>query len=249
MARNSKPNKIIEAARHLDDEDEALLNEVDDEGDLDGADAQEYDPADLDVDTMLEVMEHLTPQQRAAIDATRKRGQAPHKAKAPVHQSRVKQEGRAPTARDRGTQWKPADTLAAPPRRPGMEQRWIRIRLGEKDDPRNFQKKFREGWKPVLLKNVPVDFEPPTMAFGRFGDVIAVSDLVLCERPEEIGLSRKRFFAQKHARQLAAADRRHVDRVQRDGHRIAGGARADMKATVGRGSRNRQAPVQEDSGE
>lgn len=249
MARNIKTNKIIEAARHLEDEDEALLNESDDEGDLDGADAQEYDPADLDVDTMLEVVEQMTPRQREALNATRKRGQAPHKAAAPVHQSRAKQEARVPTGRDRGTPWKPADTLAAPPPRAGYEQRWIRIRLGEKDDPRNFQKKFREGWKPVSLKNVPVDFEPPTMAFGRFGDVIAVSDLVLCERPQEIGLSRKAFFARKHARQLAAADRRHVDRVQRDGHRIAGGAKADLKTTVGRGSRNRQAPVQEDSAE
>lgn len=246
MARNTKPNKIIEAARHLDDEDEALLNEADDEGDLDGSDAREYDPADLDVDSMLEMVEQMTPQQRAAMNASRKRGTAPHKAAAPVHQSRARQEARTPQRRDRGTQWTPADTLAAPPPRAGMEQRWIRIRLGEKDDPRNFQKKFREGWKPVKLSEVTADFEPPTSEFGRFGTVIAVSDLVLCERPEEIGLSRKRYFAKRHERQLAAADRRHVDRVQRDGHRIAGGAKADMKTTVGRGSRNRQAPVQDD---
>jgi hypothetical protein len=235
-------NKIIEAASRMSDEDEALLNEDLDQEDDEG---QFYDPNDVDVDTMVEAVNSLPDKQREAINATRKRGRAPH-SQAPVHAGRAKQERREPTRRTRPVAWQPADTLQAPPPRPGMEQRWIRIRLGEKDDPRNFQKKFREGWKPVKLSDVPEDFEPPTMAFGRWGDVIAVSDLILCERPLEIGLARKRYFAQRLQRQLASADRRHVNRVQRDGHRIAGGARADMKPTVGRGSRTRQAPVQED---
>jgi hypothetical protein len=241
-------NPIIAAGDRLEDEDEALLNEVDAEDDLDSDEGNDYDPNDVSVDDMLDVVERMPEQQRAQVEASRKRGGAPHQQK-PVHAGRVKQETRTPRQRDRLVEWRPADTLFAPPPRPGMEQRWIRIRLGEKDDPRNFQKKFREGWKPVKLSDTTADLEPPTMAFGRFGEVIAVSDLVLCERPVEIGLSRKRFFHKKHQRQLAAADRRHVDRVQRDGHRIAGGAKADMKPTVGRGSRNRQAPVQDDNAE
>jgi hypothetical protein len=234
MARNTKTtNKIIEAARHLEDEDEALLDEVGEEyGEDEG---QDFDPADVDVDTMLEAVNNLPERQRAQLDATRKRGQAPRREAAPVHAGRARQEKREPVRRDRQVEWRPSDSLSAPPPRPGMENRWIRIRLGEKDDPRNFQKKFREGWKPISLSAVPEDFNPPSAAYGKFGDVVAVSDLVLCERPLEIGLSRKRYFAKRLQRQLDSADRRHVDRVQRDGHRIAGGARAAKNATVGGG--------------
>lgn len=242
MRPTNRRNPIIEAGARLDAEDEALLDEVDaeDEGQL-------YDPNDVDVDTMLEAVNNLDERQRRALDATRKAGRAPARTQAQAHTGRAKQERRVPTGRDRPLEWRPSDTLFAPEPRPGMENRWIRVRLGEKDDPRNFEKKFREGWKPVSLDSVPSDLMPPTMNYGRFGAVVAVSDLVLCERPVEIGLSRKRYFAQRLARQLASADRRHVNKVQREDHVIRGGARADMKPSVGRGVRNRQAPVQDDN--
>lgn len=242
MNRTTHKNRIIEAGNRLDADDEALLDEVDAEDD----EGRDYDPADVDVDTMLEAVNKLPDEARARIDATRKRGKAAHR-HSTNHQGRSRQERREPAGRDRSTQWSPADTLFAPPPRAGMEQRWIRIRLGEKDDPRNFEKKFREGWKPVNLDDVSEDLQPPTMSFGRFGTVVAVSDLVLCERPVGIGLARKKYFQQRLQRQLLSADRRHVNKVERGDHKIAGGARADMKPTVGRGVRNRSAPVQDDN--
>lgn len=235
-----KVNPIVEAGRQLDAEDEALLDaEIaeDDEGEL-------YDPNDVSVDDMLEAVNGLDEKSRARLDATRKRGTSPHKT-ATGHQNRARQESREPAGRDRVGEWRPADTLFAPPPRPGFEQRWIRVRLGEKDDPRNFQRKFREGWTPVKLSDTSVDLSPPTAEFGKYGEVIAVSDLVLCERRAEIGISRKRWFRQRLERQLNSADRRHVDRVQRGDHAIRGGARVE-KPSVGRGSRNRT-PVQDDA--
>lgn len=236
-----KLNPIIAAGNQLlDAEDEALLDaEIAEDDDV----GPDYDPRDVDVDTMLEAVNNLGPKARAQLDATRKRGTSTHKA-AQVHAGRARQEQREPVSRDRIGEWKPADTLFAPPARGGMEQRWIRIRLGEKDDQRNFQKKFREGWKPVKLSDTTQELEPPTISFGRFGDVIAVSDLVLCERPMEIGLSRKRYFRKRLERQLRSADRRHVNKVEREDHLIRGGARME-KPTVGRGTRSR-APVQDD---
>lgn len=247
MAPKRKENPILAAARHLSDEDNALLDEVDaeDESDED-IEAREYDTDDLSVDDMAEVMDRLPTAAKAKVNATRQRGQSPHRAAPPVHQTRAKQQTKEPTGRDRVGTWMPADTLYAPPPKAGYEQRWIRIRLGEKDDPRNFGKKFREGWKPVKLEDVQDDIEPPTEQFGRFGSVVAVSDLVLCERPVEIGVARKKYFRKRLERQLMSADRRHVNKVQRDDHVIHGGARTDMKPSVGRGSRNRQAPVQDD---
>ena len=242
--RPAKTNKIIEAGNRLTDEDHALLDEDMDDSD-ENSEAREYDQDDVSVDEMFDVIEKLPAAAKARIDATRKKGTATHRA-TPAHTTRAKQESREPTHRARIGEWNPADTLYAPPSRPGMEQRWIRIRLGEKDDPRNFQKKFREGWKPVKISNVPEDLEPPTSKFGAFGEVVAVSDLVLCERPIEIGINRKRFFAKRLQRQLLSADRRHVNKVQRDDHVIVGGAKSDMKPSVGRGTRNRSAPVQGD---
>ncbi len=245
MRPQKKLNPIIEAGNRLTDEDHALLDEDLTDSD-ENEEAREYDTDDVAVEDMIEAVERLAPAAKARIDATRKKGTAPYK-NAPAHTTRARQESREPVARARVGDWNPADTLYAPPPRPGMEQRWIRIRLGEKDDPRNFQKKFREGWKPVKLSDVPEDIQPPTSQFGRFGEVVAVSDLVLCERPVEIGIARKRYFAKRLQRQLLSADRRHVNRVQRDDHVIVGGAKSDMKATVGRGTRNRaQTPVQDD---
>jgi hypothetical protein len=235
-----KKNPIIAAADQMDDNDEALFDSENDE-------AGDYDPRDVSVDDMLDAVGDLSPQARQKLDATRKRGTAPHR-QGPTHVGRARQEQREPRSRDRSVEWKPADMLDAPPPKPGMEQRWIRIRLGEKDDQRNFQKKFREGWHPIKRSDVPADMEPPTIAFGRFGDVVAVSDLVLCERPLEIGISRKRYFRQRLDRQLKSADRRHVNKVERDDHPIRGGAKADIKPSIGRGTRSRQAPVQDDAG-
>lgn len=244
MRPQKKVNPIIEAGNRLTDEDHALLDEDMDDSDEDG-EAREYDAEDVSVEEMLDAVEKLPAAAKARIDATRKRGTSLHKT-APAHTTRAQQETREPRARARVGEWNPADTLYAPPCRPGFEQRWIRIRLGEKDDPRNFQKKFREGWKPVRLTDVTAEFEPPTSEFGRFGEVIAVSDLVLCERPVEIGIQRKRYFAKRLQRQLMSADRRHVNKVQRDDHVIVGGAKSDMRPSVGRGTRNRAAPVQSD---
>lgn len=218
MAR--KKNPIIEAGARLDDEDQAFLDQED-------SDAN-FDTESVDVETLTQAIQDLEPAERARIDQTRRRGQSPHKGH-DVHAGRARQAAREET-RTREVTWAPADTLYAPPPRAGMEQRWIRVAIGETDDPRNFHRKFREGWQPVKLSDVSEEYMPPSMNYGRFGTVVAVSDLVLCERPIEIGLARRKWFRDKLRRQLASADRRHVDRVQAEGHKIVGGARTDHKA-------------------
>lgn len=243
MARHTRPtNRIIEAA----DREEELLDQFPE--DFDGED-EDYSNEEVDVDTLTAAVNEMSERQRSAVDATRKRGKAPH-TQAPAHPGRARQEAtsRSTADRARDLDWNPSSDLSAPPPKPDMEQRWIRVRLGEKDDQQNFQRKFRNHWQPVRLQDVPEDFYPPTADFGRFGTVVCIGDLVLCERPAEVGMKRKKYFAQKLARQIASADRRHVDRVQRADHVISGGARQDMKPSVGRGIRNRT-PVQDDAGE
>lgn len=142
---------------------------------------------------------------------------------------------RAPVV-ERAEEWAPANSLEAPPPRAGMEQRWIRFQNGDKPDPRNWSRKVREGWKPRPVSTVPEGFAPPTMRHGTAGEVIGVEDLILCERSERIGASRKRHFENKTIRQAAAVRRQHVDKVQKNGHEIAVTDKRH-EPTVGRGTR------------
>jgi len=228
-------NKIVDAAEREElYEQESLEQEVDGE---EGHYALE-ELTDEDVTSQIQRLDQTS---RARVEASRKRGRAPRQGHS-VHETPAKKDARARSpVRERPVTWTPSDALYAPPPNPGMEQRWIRVRLGEKDDPSNIAKKLsaREGWKPRSLEDLTEDYNVPTMSFGRLGTVIGVSDLILCERDERIGMARRRYFQSKLARQMASADKRHIRQVEQEGHEIEGGAREDMPVTVGRGTRRR----------
>lgn len=90
--------------------------------------------------------------------------------------------------------WKPAESLDAPPAPPGCVLRWIRAKLGDRDDPKNLNKKFRTGWKPFLATDAPEDYTPPETYASPMGTVIAVGDLILCYMPRKLFEARKRYF-------------------------------------------------------
>lgn len=234
-----RPNRIEEAyERELDAEESIQDTELDEEPDF-----QHEEFTDEDVNEALQRTDATT---RATVEASRRRGRAPHTQHGGHESSeRAAQRAREP-AREQFV-WTPSDALQAPPPRPGFEQRWIRIRLGEKDDPQNIARKLsaREGWTPVRLDHVAGDYNVPSFTYGRLGTVIGVSDLILCERRLEIGMARRKYFRDKLARQMASADKRHIKAVEQDDHPIMGGAKEDMAPTVGRGTRRRPA-AQED---
>ena len=105
-------------------------------------------------------------------------------------------------------EWKPANTLDAPPPRPGMAQRWIRFMVGADADPKNWSRATREGWKPRAVDNIPEGFNPPTMNHANFGTVVQVGDVILCEMDERLYKSRKKFFREKGLRQREAMEKR-----------------------------------------
>lgn len=148
------------------------------------------------------------------------------------------QEAARDPIRERDIQWQPASSLEAPPPLPGMEQRWIRFQNGDKNDPRNWSRKMREGWVPRKLDTVPAGFVAATIKHA-MGEVIGNEDLILCERKLEIGAARRRHFDLKTLRQQAAVRRQHVDKVERNGHGIDVEEKRS-KPTVGRGTRRPQ---------
>lgn len=118
---------------------------------------------------------------------------------------------------DKDDEWRPANTLQAPPRRPGMVQRWIRYALSNENDPRNWTRAMREGWTPRPVESVPDGFDAPTMKHGSAGTVIAVGDLILCEMRVERFKSRRVYFRNKLARQLQAIERKPLAAAERLG--------------------------------
>jgi hypothetical protein len=246
MAR--KRNAIVEAFNRLDDDEDEnqissdeLEQEEDEDADEFLDDADDDNLSDEDVE---EEISRMDEDRRGAVERSKRKGKLPTRGRRQGRETVAKRaaKARAP-AREREVTWAPANTLDAPPPRPGMEQRWIRFQLGDKNDPRNWSRKTRERWSPRRLETVTEDFTPPTLTHGQLGDVIGVGDLILCERPREIGLARKRYFREKTTRQMAAAERRHADKVQRRGNPIKVISKRDISRGIGR---RRRASVQSD---
>lgn len=241
-------NAIIDSYNDLEDENEFEELSQDESEETEDEQADEFledaDMNELTDEEALDEVEEFDDAQRQEVERSRTRGKASTRGQRPARETAAKKAARARAPeREREVSWQPANTLDAPPPLPGMEQRWIRFQLGDKNDPRNWSRKMRERWAPRKLDTVPSQHMPPTLTHTQLGEVVGVGDLILCHRPREIGLSRKKFFKQKTQRQLATAERRHVDRVERDDHAIQSKVRREAP-TVGRG--RRKATAQED---
>ena len=74
------------------------------------------------------------------------------------------------------------------PPRDGMENMWVRVMDGNTPAARNVAMKERQGWLPVDPKTVSGSYsEHLLVQSDKFGGVIGTHDLVLMERPKEIG--------------------------------------------------------------
>jgi hypothetical protein len=234
-------NPILESFNALEDEDEFEELSQDESEEIEDDQADEFledaDMNELTDEEALEEVEEFDEQQRQEVERSRTRGKASTRGQRATRQTPAKKAARARAPeREREVSWQPANTLDAPPPLPGHEQRWIRFQLGDKNDPRNWSRKMRERWAPRKLETVPSQHMPPTLTHTQLGEVVGVGDLILCHRPAEIGRSRKKFFKAKTDRQLATAERRHVDKVERGDHAIQSRVRRDAP-TVGRGRR------------
>ena len=237
-------NAIIEA--DLDDQDGLDVSEFaenEDDETFGATDAEEFTDDDV-----VEEVNKMSANQRLALDKSRRQGKAP--GARPVSgpqrgrtaKSQAVERTRAP-ARAREIEWKPVDTLDSPPPMPGMEGRWVRFKIGTDDDQKNFSAKQRGGWVPRKASTVPQGYFPPTLTHSQMGEVIAVGDLIYCERPRSIGLAQRKYFREKLRRQTMAGQR-HIKKAQRDDHPIDVEIKRE-RPSVGYGTK-RRARVQDD---
>lgn len=103
--------------------------------------------------------------------------------------------------------WVRGASLAMPPARPGMDQRWIAFAINGHETPTNYMRKLREGWKPRSSDSIPQDFPVPTVDHGKWAGCIVVEGSVLCERPISISQRRDRHFKKVTETRTAAIDR------------------------------------------
>jgi len=130
------------------------------------------------------------------------------------------------------TEWVRPSDLEAPPARPGMVQRWIRIRLGNVRDTARLRKAMREGWRPVKASAMG-GLSLPIIQHDSLGegDYIGAEDLILMEMPERVAQQRERFYKRKQARQTGAVERQ-VKGVHSEDHIGFGNIRSQSRSRV-----------------
>lgn len=77
--------------------------------------------------------------------------------------------------------------LPAIPCREGMDQRWVRALIGGETDVKNLSAKERRGWRARPGDSLAHGFSNLRLSEGSFAGCIGVHDMVLMERPVEIG--------------------------------------------------------------
>lgn len=161
-----------------------------------------------------------------------------------VHQSREAQSRVNEVVHEEEDEpWVRGASLAMPPARPGMDQRWIVFAINGQDTPTNYMRKLREGWKPRASDSIPQDFPVPTVEHGKWAGCIVVEGSVLCERPLSISARRDRHFASETARRTEAIDQQ-LDSFNRENRNPAFGP---IRKAVGERRIMREVNIQEDT--
>lgn len=134
--------------------------------------------------------------------------------------------------------WEPQPRLAsAPPARPGMEQRWVRAVVRGRVDAERLTAATRsvtvggQGWRVRAGETVPAEFAAQIVQDRTLGAVIVNGDLVLCERPEQIGEYFRRGIKHAAGQQIEAMNRSVLREAgsQRRGARLErGGGDGDV---------------------
>ena len=88
----------------------------------------------------------------------------------------------------------------------GITYRWIRESVLGQDDKTNVSKRFREGFEPVRLEELPGFHDLPIVDDGRHAGIIGVGGLILCKIPKEIADQRNEYFASQTENQMSAVE-------------------------------------------
>lgn len=101
-------------------------------------------------------------------------------------------------------EWAPLPFTTAPPPRPGFEQRWVRIRLVDDYDVKNYLRQYQRGWRIRAADTLPGGYEALKRRldaqFGDQGDVIGNQDCILMERTIALGNKVRAYYVRQNQR-------------------------------------------------
>jgi len=110
-------------------------------------------------------------------------------------------------------------SLDAPPCRKGMTQRWVRQSVHGVADPKNLNRKWREGWRP----RSPDTLSEEWRIYATFADNtegrIVVDDLILMEINSSTLARRKKHIEEQTALQMNSVEH-DLEKTQIAGHPI-----------------------------
>lgn len=133
--------------------------------------------------------------------------------------------------------WEPKPRLEqTPPARPGYEQRWVRALVRGQIDSERLTAALRnvdtggQGWRVRSGESIPAEYAAQVVHDKTLGDLVVNGDLVLCERPKEIGDWFRRGIRHAAEQQIAAMNAnalRDAGGAQRGARLVRGGARGE----------------------
>jgi hypothetical protein len=110
----------------------------------------------------------------------------------------------------------------------GYSLRWIRYRIGEKEDYANISARMRHGWRFVSPDEVPeLATGTQTLDFGRYSGIVTVEDVALAKCSIKHIKEVKKLLEEKARRQMEAED----EKLSR--HRILN----DSRSKISRGGK------------
>jgi hypothetical protein len=120
------------------------------------------------------------------------------------------------THQSEAVQWQRPSSLEAPDARDGMTQRWVRHSLRGEADPRNMNRKYREGWRPRDPATLSEDWQVFAITAESTDGYIKVDDLVLMEIPTKT-LTQRKAASEQAAREQMAGVEHDLERSQMPG--------------------------------
>lgn len=112
------------------------------------------------------------------------------------------------------------NSMAAPPARPGYEQRWVRVGTREGADGANWMNKLREGYQPRPIETVPHEFRM-MQATHQGVACIMTGQSILCEKPLQMVEAKRRFLRAEIDKMNASIQAQHK-KVSDEGQKATG---------------------------
>lgn len=104
--------------------------------------------------------------------------------------------------------WQPVSMLPDPTPQDGIRFKWCRAGYMDRDDKRNYSKRMREGWEPVMAEDHPEMLAE--MGLAQKSGIIETGGLILCKMPEEFAQQRERYYHDRTNAVLESAEESYL---------------------------------------